>query len=284
MLAVVGDLQGIGAGALPQLESIAALPALEDPAPYDVSARGKVALTCWNEPTAMSRSAAIVRRTQPCLRHHARRWAADNCSSRLLQSHTYGGLLLGLAGSSGSNEGASSTVPVPARRSAIGRIWWSPSFIQPVLVPCMARTQVRTMSRTAALSDGEGEIAEHTDYRLPLVRCTGWLRCPQTVAPPPGLGVFDCSIAAIVWFQDTYTMPTAKEVLAMSAGCSTGIRKRVRCLGLDEQRCPSALRDISWFQESLTPCRSWERFPTMLRLHRAASVPRAMCRTRAACC
>ena len=41
MVAIVGDLQGIGEGALPQLESIAALPALEDPATYEVSARGK---------------------------------------------------------------------------------------------------------------------------------------------------------------------------------------------------------------------------------------------------
>ena len=41
MVAIVGDFQGIGEGALPQLESIAALPALEDPATYEVSGRGK---------------------------------------------------------------------------------------------------------------------------------------------------------------------------------------------------------------------------------------------------
>jgi hypothetical protein len=41
MVAIVGDFQGLGEGAIPQLESIAALPALEDPATYDVSARGK---------------------------------------------------------------------------------------------------------------------------------------------------------------------------------------------------------------------------------------------------
>ena len=41
MVAIVGDLQGIGDGALLQLESIAALPALEDPAPYEISAHGK---------------------------------------------------------------------------------------------------------------------------------------------------------------------------------------------------------------------------------------------------
>ena len=41
MVAIVGDLQGIGEGALPQLESIAALPALEDAALYEPSAHGK---------------------------------------------------------------------------------------------------------------------------------------------------------------------------------------------------------------------------------------------------
>lgn len=41
MVAIVGDLQGIGEGTLPQLESIAALPALEDAALYEPSAHGK---------------------------------------------------------------------------------------------------------------------------------------------------------------------------------------------------------------------------------------------------
>jgi hypothetical protein len=38
-------------------------------------------------------------------------------------------------------------------------------------------------------------------------------RCPQTIAPPEGLGMFDYSVATVVWFQDRYAMPIAKEVL-----------------------------------------------------------------------
>ena len=40
MAAIVGDLQGIGEGALPQLESIAALPAFEESAPHELSVHG----------------------------------------------------------------------------------------------------------------------------------------------------------------------------------------------------------------------------------------------------
>ena len=47
----------------------------------------------------------------------------------------------------------------------------------------------------------------------PLVECVASFRCPQTIGPTEHPGLFSYSAATLVWFQDRYTMPIAKEVL-----------------------------------------------------------------------
>ena len=128
---------------------------------------------------------------------------------RLVQSQTYGGLLLGLPNER-TNKGIVDRVCETAQ-AEFGKEC-APVLIQPVLVPFTAQRQRRRLSKEG-LGPGEGEIEEVTDYRLPLVKCMASFRCPQTIAPPEGPGLFDYSVATVVWFQDTYAMPIARAVL-----------------------------------------------------------------------
>lgn len=130
---------------------------------------------------------------------------------RLVQSQTYGGLLVGLP-----NERVNKGILEEVGTRACGEFGESPEpyVIQPVFLPFTTRTQKRTLTK-AGLGPGEGEIEDVTDYRLPLVECMASFRCPQTIGEPnpDDIGIFAHSVATIVWFQDRYAMPIAREVL-----------------------------------------------------------------------
>jgi hypothetical protein len=99
---------------------------------------------------------------------------------RLVQSQTYGGLLVGLPG-----EWVNNGIVDRVSEAACAEFGKEPApyLIQPVMEPFTARWQRRMLSREG-LGPGEGEIEEVTDYRLPLVECMASFRCPADDCSP----------------------------------------------------------------------------------------------------
>ena len=124
---------------------------------------------------------------------------------------TYGGLLVGVP-----DERINSQRVERARSDALARFGDScnPHVIEPALIPFKVERQTYAVS-SAAAAEPRGKVEEVSGQRFPHVTCIARFRCPATIDPERNEGFFSYSMATLVWFQDTFAMPIAPDVLAL---------------------------------------------------------------------
>jgi hypothetical protein len=127
----------------------------------------------------------------------------------LVQSQTYRSLILGVPNPEADGRIIESALE--EARATFGKAA-KPYLIQPVKAAFAVHRQKHKLGKEG-LKEG-GAVEQHRGERLPLVTCLASFSCRQTLEPPEGLGLFDYSIATIVWFQDAFAMPIAPAVLA----------------------------------------------------------------------
>ena len=127
------------------------------------------------------------------------------------QHLTYGGLLIGLP-----DERVNNRLIEEARPAAEARFGnaCTPHVIEPALIPYAVKQQ-RYAVKSNETAEPRGEAHEMSGQRLPRVTCMARFRCPATIDPARENEFFGYSMTSLVWFQDTFAMPIAPDVLAL---------------------------------------------------------------------